>query len=95
VPPFRAAQIAGARFAFFVSLAHVKDRLKQGYGVFESRDANLFNLFPKKPGAVIAGPERTPVVALDSDCLERMMPLHISEESQRLPLKARIRRCPL
>ena len=25
-----------ARFAFFVSLAHVKDRLKQGDGVFES-----------------------------------------------------------
>jgi hypothetical protein len=36
VPPFRAAQIVGARFAFFVSLAHVKDRLKQGDGVFES-----------------------------------------------------------
>jgi hypothetical protein len=36
VPPFRAAQIVGARFAFFVSVAHVKDRLKQGDGVFES-----------------------------------------------------------
>src|SRR5260370_36826862 len=36
VPPFRAAQIVGARFAFFVSLAHVKDRLKQADGVFES-----------------------------------------------------------
>ena len=36
MPPFRAAQIVGARFAFFVSLAHVKDRLKQGDGVFES-----------------------------------------------------------
>jgi hypothetical protein len=36
VPPFRAAQIVGARLAFFVSLAHVKDRLKQGDGVFES-----------------------------------------------------------
>jgi len=36
VPPFRAAQIVGARFAFFVSLPHVKDRLKQGDGVFES-----------------------------------------------------------
>src|SRR6266446_6954150 len=36
VPPVRAAQIVGARFAFFVSLAHVKDRLKQGDGVFES-----------------------------------------------------------
>ena len=36
VPPFRAAQIVGARFAFFVSLAHVKDLLKQGDGVFES-----------------------------------------------------------
>jgi hypothetical protein len=36
VPPFRAAQIVGARFAFFVSLAHVKDRLKQGDGVFEN-----------------------------------------------------------
>ena len=36
VPAFRAAQIVGARFAFFVSLAHVKDRLKQGDGVFES-----------------------------------------------------------
>jgi hypothetical protein len=36
VPPFRAAQIVGARFSFFVSLAHVKDRLKQGDGVFES-----------------------------------------------------------
>jgi hypothetical protein len=36
VPPFRAAQIVGARFAFFVSLAHVKDRLKQVDGVFES-----------------------------------------------------------
>jgi len=35
-PPFRAAQIVGARLAFFVSLAHVKDRLKQGDGVFES-----------------------------------------------------------
>ena len=33
---FRAAQIVGACFAFFVSLAHVKDRLKQGDGVFES-----------------------------------------------------------
>jgi len=29
--------------------------------------------------------ETTPVVALDSDCFKRMMPLHISEESQRLP----------
>src|ERR1700720_2030129 len=36
VPPFRAAQIVGARFAFFVSLAHVKDRLEQGDGVFKS-----------------------------------------------------------
>jgi len=36
VPPFRAAQIVGARFVFFVSLAHVKDRLKQCDGVFES-----------------------------------------------------------
>src|ERR1700689_2872030 len=36
LPPFRAAKIVGARFAFFVSLAHVKDRLKQGDGVFES-----------------------------------------------------------
>ena len=36
MPPFRAAQIVGARFAFFVSLAHVKDRLKQGDGVIES-----------------------------------------------------------
>ena len=36
MPPFRAAQIVGARLAFFVSLAHVKDRLKQGDGVFES-----------------------------------------------------------
>ena len=36
MPPFRGAQIVGARFAFFVSLAHVKDRLKQGDGVFES-----------------------------------------------------------
>jgi hypothetical protein len=36
VPPFRAAQIIGARFAFFVSPAHVNDRLKQGDGVFES-----------------------------------------------------------
>jgi hypothetical protein len=36
VPSFRAAQIVGARLAFFVSLAHVKDRLKQGNGVFES-----------------------------------------------------------
>jgi hypothetical protein len=36
VPSFRAAQIVGARFALFVSLAHVKDRLKQGDGVFES-----------------------------------------------------------
>jgi hypothetical protein len=36
VPPFRAAQIVGARLALFVSLAHVKDRLKQGDGVFES-----------------------------------------------------------
>ena len=36
MPPFRAAQIVGARFAFFVSLAHVKDRLEQGDGVFES-----------------------------------------------------------
>jgi hypothetical protein len=34
VPPFRAAQIVGARFAFFVSLSHVKDRLKQGDGAF-------------------------------------------------------------
>jgi hypothetical protein len=36
VPPFRAAQIVGARFAFFVSLAHIKDHLEQGDGVFES-----------------------------------------------------------
>jgi hypothetical protein len=36
VSPFGTAQIVGARFAFFVSLAHVKDRLKQGDGVFES-----------------------------------------------------------
>ena len=36
MPPFRAAQIVGARFAFFVSLAYVKDRIKQGDGVFES-----------------------------------------------------------
>lgn len=41
MPPFRAAQIVGARFAFFVSLAHVKDRLKQGDGVFESGLRNL------------------------------------------------------
>jgi len=40
VPPFRAAQIVGARLAFFVSLAHVKDRLKQGDGVFESGPGN-------------------------------------------------------
>ena len=33
---FRAAQIVGARFSFFVLLAHVKDRLNQGDGVFES-----------------------------------------------------------
>jgi hypothetical protein len=31
-----AAQIVAARFPFFVSLAHVKDRLEQGDGVFES-----------------------------------------------------------
>jgi hypothetical protein len=36
VPPFRVAQIVGAHFGFFVSLAHVKDRLKEGGGVFES-----------------------------------------------------------
>jgi uncharacterized membrane protein len=36
VPPFRAAQIVGARFSFFVSHAHVKDRLKQDDGVFEN-----------------------------------------------------------
>jgi hypothetical protein len=36
VPPFRAAQIVGARFAFFVSLAHLKDHLKKGDGGFES-----------------------------------------------------------
>ena len=36
MPPFRAAQIVGARFAFFISLAYVKDRIKQGDGVFES-----------------------------------------------------------
>jgi hypothetical protein len=42
VPPFRAAQIVGARFAFFVSLAHVKDRLKQGDGVFESVLGNRY-----------------------------------------------------
>jgi hypothetical protein len=42
VPPFRAAQIVGARFAFFVSLAHVKDRLKQGDGVFESSLGNRY-----------------------------------------------------
>src|ERR1700732_2829435 len=42
VPPFRAAQIVGARFAFFVSLAHVKDRLKQGDGVFESGLGNRY-----------------------------------------------------
>ena len=36
MPPFRAAQIVGARFAFSVSLAHIKDRLEQGDGVFES-----------------------------------------------------------
>ena len=36
MPPSRAAQIVGARFAFFVSLAHIKDRLEQGDGVFES-----------------------------------------------------------
>jgi hypothetical protein len=40
VPPFRAAQIVVARFAFFVSLAHVKDHLKQGDGVFESGFGN-------------------------------------------------------
>ena len=28
MPPFRAAQIVGARLAFFVSRAHVKDRLE-------------------------------------------------------------------
>ena len=42
MPPFRAAQIVGARFAFFVSLAHVKDRLKQGDGVFESGLGNRY-----------------------------------------------------
>src|SRR5258708_20987004 len=42
VPPFRAAQIVGARFAFFVSLAHVKDRLKQGDGVSESGLGNRY-----------------------------------------------------
>src|SRR5260370_2459000 len=42
VPPFRAAQIVGARFAFFVSLAHVKDRLEQGDGVFESGLGNRY-----------------------------------------------------
>jgi hypothetical protein len=36
VPPFRAAEIVGACFAFVVSMAHVKDRLKQGDGVFKS-----------------------------------------------------------
>ena len=36
MPPFRAAQIVGARFAFFVLLAHVEDRLNQGDGVFEN-----------------------------------------------------------
>ncbi len=36
MPPFRAAQIVGPCFAFFLSLAHVKDCLKQGDGVFES-----------------------------------------------------------
>jgi glycerol uptake facilitator-like aquaporin len=42
VPPFHAAQIVGARFAFFVSLAHVKDCLKQGDGVFESGLGNRY-----------------------------------------------------
>jgi hypothetical protein len=42
VPAFRAAQIVGARFAFFVSLAHVKDRLKRGDGVFESGLGNRY-----------------------------------------------------
>jgi hypothetical protein len=36
VPPFRAAQIVGVRFPFFVSPVHVKDRLKQGDGGFEN-----------------------------------------------------------
>ena len=33
VPPFRAAQIVRARLALFVSVVHVKDRLKRGDGV--------------------------------------------------------------
>src|SRR4029077_8216560 len=36
VPPFRAAQIVGARLAFFVSLVHVKDRLMQSEDVLDS-----------------------------------------------------------
>ena len=36
MPPFRAAQIVGARLAFFVSLVHVKDRLMQSEDVLES-----------------------------------------------------------
>src|ERR1700688_2073842 len=39
VPPFRAAQIVGARLAFFVSLPHVKDRLKQDDGCVRERSA--------------------------------------------------------
>ena len=50
MPPFRAAQIVGARFAFFVSLAHVKDRLKQGDGVFESGLGNR-RFWGLRPGA--------------------------------------------
>jgi hypothetical protein len=42
VPSFRAAQISGARLAFFVSLVHVQDRLKQGDGVFESGLGNRY-----------------------------------------------------
>jgi len=36
MPPFRAAQLSGARFPSFLSLAQVKDRLKLGDGAFES-----------------------------------------------------------
>ena len=35
IPAELPSLLVGARFAFFVSLAHVKDRLKQGDGVFE------------------------------------------------------------
>ena len=56
MPPFRAAQIVGARFAFFVSLAHVKDRLKQGDGVFESGLGNLRQI-AQNPGKHLSANE--------------------------------------